>query len=235
VIVVARRRAGLSQQELGDRLGRPQSTIGRWETGAIDLGFDAVLEAVRACGEQLTIGLASADDSWVPLIFEQLQRTPTQRLAHVGGGDRVSVLDELADAGVRAIIVGETAGALHGWPLLLPPGPVDVVAHPDDRDALAGDARLRVLEEPPGTFGYRDLARSAQTLALDEGGPVQVAALVDLLRIALADRDPHAQTWALALDATLGETTRHAADAIAAPKRTPEQARHEADAWLASR
>jgi len=232
VIVVARRRAGLSQQELGDRLGRPQSTIGRWETGAIEPGFDAVLEAVRACGQQLTMGLASADDSWVPLIFDQLQRTPPQRLAHVGGGDRVAVLDELARAGARAIVVGETAGALHGWPLLLPPGPVDVVAHPDDRDALANDARVRVLDEPPGTFGYRDLARSAQQL---NGGPVQVAALVDLLRIALADNDPHAQTWALALDATLRETARHAAGAIAAPQRTPEQSRQEADAWLASR
>jgi transcriptional regulator with XRE-family HTH domain len=234
VIVVARRRAGLSQQELGDRLGRPQSTIGRWETGAIDPGFDAVVDAVRACGQQLTMGLASADDSWVPLIFEQLQRTPAQRLAHVGGGDRVAVLDELASASARAIIVGETAGALHGWPLLLPPGPVDVVAHPDDRAAVASDQRLRVLEEPPGTFGYRDLARSAQPLDLDDG-PVQVAALVDLLRIALTDHDPHAQTWALALDATLREMARHAAGAIAAPQRTPEQAREEADAWLASR
>jgi transcriptional regulator with XRE-family HTH domain len=231
---MARRRAGLSQQALGERLGRPQSTIGRWETGAIDPGFDAVLEAVRACGQQLTMGLASADDSWMPLIFEQLQRTPAQRLAHVDGGDRVAVLDELASAGGRAIIVGETAGALHGWPLLLPPGPVDVVAHPDDRNALPGDARLRVLDEPRGTFGYRDLARSARTLGVD-GGPVHVAALVDLLRIALADRDPHAQTWALALDATLRETARHAAGAIAAPKRTPEQARQEVEAWLANR
>lgn len=235
VIVMARRRAGLSQQELGDRLGRPQSTIGRWETGAIDPSFDAVMDAVRVCGLQLTMGLASADDSWVPLIFEQLQRTPAQRLAHVGGGDRVAVLDELASAGARAIVVGETAGALHGWPLLLPPGPVDVVAHPDEvLDELASDARLRVLEEPPGTFGYRDLTRSAQSLSVDDG-PVQVAALVDLLRVALTDRDPHAQTWALALDATLRETARHAADAIAAPQRTPEQARQEADAWLARR
>ena len=123
---------------------------------------------------------------------------------------------------------------MHGWPLLLPPGPVDVVAHPDDRDALASDPRLRVIEEPPGTFGYRDLARSAQPLDVD-AGPVQVASLVDLLRIALADRDPHAQTWALALDATLQETARHAADTTTAPTRTPEQARQEADAWLASR
>ena len=107
LIVVARRRAGLSQQQLADRLGRPQSTIGRWETGAIEPSFDAVLDAVRACGQQVTMGLASADDSWVPLIFEQLQRTPTQRLAHVGGGDRVAVLGELTDAGWRAIVVGD--------------------------------------------------------------------------------------------------------------------------------
>jgi hypothetical protein len=64
---------------------------------------------------------------------------------------------------------------------------------------------------------------------------VQVGALVDLLRIALSVRDPDAQTWALALDATLRETARHAAGAIAAPQRTPEQARQEADAWLSSR
>jgi transcriptional regulator with XRE-family HTH domain len=34
LIVIARKRAGISQRELAERLGRPQATIARWEAGA---------------------------------------------------------------------------------------------------------------------------------------------------------------------------------------------------------
>ena len=238
VIVIARRRAGLSQQDLGDRLGKPQSTIARWETGATEPKFDDVVGAVRACGLDLATGMAPADDSWVPLIYEQLHRTPADRVRHLGRDqlERMSALRDLAARSLRAIVVGETAGALHGGPLLLDPAAsVEVVVHPEDRGPAQHDSRLRVVERPAGTFGYGDLARSAQAVDID-GQSVQVAALVDLVRIALADTEPHSGTWALALDATLQETARQAdAGGGHAPERTSEQARHEVEAWLTRR
>jgi transcriptional regulator with XRE-family HTH domain len=233
LIVIARRKAGLSQQQLGERLGKPQSTIGRWETGATDPSFDDVAAAVRACGQQLTTGLATADDSWTPLIFEQLRRSPAERLRHVGGSARLDVLRELAASTVRLVVVGDTAGALHGLPLLLPDGGVhvDVVVHPDDRGAVFADPGIRVLEQPPGTTGFRDLARSAVAMAVGDTS-MQVASLVDLLRIALSAHDAHAGTWALALDATLQETARAA---VTPRERTPDEARREVAAWLTTR
>ena len=50
LLVEARRRAGLSQAEVARRISRKQSTVARWERGFMEPGFDAVIEALRACG-----------------------------------------------------------------------------------------------------------------------------------------------------------------------------------------
>jgi transcriptional regulator with XRE-family HTH domain len=49
----ARLRAGLSQGELGKRVGRPRTQIGRWEQDAVDPGFGTLRELLRACGFDL--------------------------------------------------------------------------------------------------------------------------------------------------------------------------------------
>jgi transcriptional regulator with XRE-family HTH domain len=78
----ARLRAGLSQAELGRRVGRPQSSIARWERGAVTPSFETLRELVRACGLELTFRLANYDDSYVLDIEELLDLTPGERLEH---------------------------------------------------------------------------------------------------------------------------------------------------------
>ncbi|HEY3830094.1 MAG TPA: helix-turn-helix transcriptional regulator [Solirubrobacteraceae bacterium] len=221
IIVIARRRAGLTQQELGGRLGTSQVTVARWESGATEPKFQTVQEVVAACQLDLTLGLATGDeDSWTALIHEQLGREPVERVSHLSRDrfDRVAALELVGAVGPRAIVVGEVAGALHGWPLILSDeGTLDLVVHPEDRGfaaetILAASAvpdRVRFLDAPPGTYGFADLARAATEVTVGEG-TVEVAGLVDLLRIALTDPAPYSQRFALALDATLQFAARGA-------------------------
>ena len=46
----ARIAAGLTQQALADRLGVPQSTVGRWEVGAMSPGVDWLPRIAEALG-----------------------------------------------------------------------------------------------------------------------------------------------------------------------------------------
>ncbi len=59
----ARRRAGLTQVELAERLGTTQSAIARLERGGTEPSYRRVDEAVRACGMELVPQLLGADDS----------------------------------------------------------------------------------------------------------------------------------------------------------------------------
>lgn len=83
LIVEARRRAGLTQRELADRLGTHQSVIARWETGRTRPDFDTVVEAIRACGLELEIALSPADDHDLTLIRREARFLPHQRLEHM--------------------------------------------------------------------------------------------------------------------------------------------------------
>jgi transcriptional regulator with XRE-family HTH domain len=78
----ARLRAGLTQAELGRRVGRPQSSIARWERGAVTPGFETLRELIRACGLELTFRFANYDDSYVPHIERYLELTPKERVDH---------------------------------------------------------------------------------------------------------------------------------------------------------
>jgi transcriptional regulator with XRE-family HTH domain len=242
IIVIARRRAGLTQQELGGRLGTSQVTVARWESGATEPKFQTVQEVVTACELDLTLGLATADEgSWTALIHEQFGREPAERVRHLSRDrfDRVAALELVGAVGLRAIVVGEVAGSLHGWPLILSDeGTLDLVLHPEDR-ALAAETvlaasaapdRVRLLDAPPGTYGFADLARAAIEVTVG-GSAVEVAGLVDLLRIALTDPAPYSQRFALALDATLQLT---AGDPSPTENKLPSlrERRACADAWL---
>jgi transcriptional regulator with XRE-family HTH domain len=53
----ARLRAGLTQDELGERTGRDRAVIARWEQGAVAPAMETVLELIRACGFDLSLDL----------------------------------------------------------------------------------------------------------------------------------------------------------------------------------
>jgi transcriptional regulator with XRE-family HTH domain len=76
----ARLRAGLTQAELGRRVHRSQSQIARWERGDVKPSLETLRELIRACGLELTLGLANYDDSYVPYIERLLKLTPQGRI-----------------------------------------------------------------------------------------------------------------------------------------------------------
>jgi transcriptional regulator with XRE-family HTH domain len=76
----ARLRAGLSQAELGRRVKRSQSQIARWERGEVKPSLETLRELVRACGLDLTLGLASYDDSYDEWIERYLALAPEKRI-----------------------------------------------------------------------------------------------------------------------------------------------------------
>ena len=77
----ARRRARLAQSELAHRLGVPQSTVARWETGRIEPSLANVVRAVRACDLELTFGIAPVDHELRALVDAHPKLTPAQRFA----------------------------------------------------------------------------------------------------------------------------------------------------------
>jgi transcriptional regulator with XRE-family HTH domain len=76
----ARLRAGLSQAELGRRVQRSQSQIARWERGDVKPSLETLRELIRACGFELTFGLANYDDSYDEWIERYLDLTPEERI-----------------------------------------------------------------------------------------------------------------------------------------------------------
>jgi len=92
----ARLRAGLTQKELGERAGRPQSQIARWESGRVEPSLETLRKLIHACGLELTYGLANYDDSYVPYIERLLELSPQARVE---------------DALEREAVFGEIRGA----------------------------------------------------------------------------------------------------------------------------
>ena len=77
----ARKRAGLTQTELAQRAGVPQSTVGRIESGARVPSTELVERLIRAAGFELRVGLGEPDPDTDSLFERTLRRTPRQRLA----------------------------------------------------------------------------------------------------------------------------------------------------------
>ncbi len=81
LIKEARLRAGLTQIELGARLGKAQSVIARWERDEVLPSLETVRDVVRACGLDLTFFVSKFDDSNVTIIDQHLRMTPAERFA----------------------------------------------------------------------------------------------------------------------------------------------------------
>ena len=81
-----RRRAGLTQAALAERLGTSQSVIARWETGAVSPSFETLRRVLRACGFELDVALVSHeegfDHDW-SLALQNLRLSPEERLDQI--------------------------------------------------------------------------------------------------------------------------------------------------------
>jgi transcriptional regulator with XRE-family HTH domain len=76
----ARLVAGLTQQELGQRVGRAAPHIARWERDAVDPGFETVRMLIRACGLDLSMELTAYDPSPDAELERNLRLTAAERL-----------------------------------------------------------------------------------------------------------------------------------------------------------
>src|ERR1700694_2181584 len=99
LLVEARRRAGISQAELGRRSGGPTSLIGGYERYEVIPSLERLRTLLRAAGFELSIRLAKVDASNHDqvLIERELRRTPAERLR-------------------RGLMVGRKLGALAAQP-----------------------------------------------------------------------------------------------------------------------
>jgi transcriptional regulator with XRE-family HTH domain len=80
VVRAARREAGLTQRELGERVGTTQSAVARWESGAETPRFDTLASLMRACGVEVDVSFRRHDDVDRSQIREHLALTPAERL-----------------------------------------------------------------------------------------------------------------------------------------------------------
>ena len=96
----ARRGAGITQAELGRRIGTTQSAIARLEAAGSNPRVKTLEAAIRACGRTLDISAPMAGDIDETLVARQLALTPTQRLR--GLEQMYREARSIAQAGARA-------------------------------------------------------------------------------------------------------------------------------------
>jgi transcriptional regulator with XRE-family HTH domain len=92
IIREARLKAGLTQTELAERLGRDRAQVARWETGGQQPSFENLRAVVEACGFELRLEIAEREDT--PVLDAELEQSllqaPQQRvralLDELGGG-----------------------------------------------------------------------------------------------------------------------------------------------------
>jgi transcriptional regulator with XRE-family HTH domain len=89
IIREARLKAGLTQTELAERLGRERAQVARWEIGGQEPSFENLRSVVEACGFSLRIEIAEREAS--PALDAELEtsvpQAPQQRVQ--------ALLDEL--------------------------------------------------------------------------------------------------------------------------------------------
>jgi transcriptional regulator with XRE-family HTH domain len=78
----ARLLAGLSQGELGVRVGKDRTQIARWERGAVEPSFETLRQLVRACGFELNVSISpeQVDEAGEKVIRRKLRLSPQDRL-----------------------------------------------------------------------------------------------------------------------------------------------------------
>ena len=76
----ARRRAGLTQQQVADRGAVSQSLVARIESGRVSPSFDRLLDLVRACGLDLDVRVVPLDEDAWSMVEQGARLSPDERL-----------------------------------------------------------------------------------------------------------------------------------------------------------
>jgi uncharacterized protein len=82
IIREARLKAGLTQSQLAERLGRERAQVARWEIGGQEPSFENVVAVVEACGFALNVEIgARVDDPALDAeLTESVLQAPQQRV-----------------------------------------------------------------------------------------------------------------------------------------------------------
>jgi transcriptional regulator with XRE-family HTH domain len=226
VIRIARDRAGLTQQQLAERSGRPRETIVRWEAGSQLPSLDAVSALVDQCELDLVLRLAKRDPSLGDSAAEQLALSPAARLKRLLSArdmnDAKRALRWLANAHVPMIVIGQVGAVLRGAPQR-PEGPqVEFVA----ADAVAMERALREAHLVPVDIEDRWRDADVREPWSLPGGGMLVAARN--LPGTAGYRDLRRSAGPIDLDAKTSVLVAHTRDLLRiadASPRTSEQAR----------
>jgi transcriptional regulator with XRE-family HTH domain len=82
IIREARLKAGLTQSELADRLGRERGQVARWEIGGQEPSFENLRAVVEACGFVLRAEIAEREETpdLDAELTESVPQAPQQRV-----------------------------------------------------------------------------------------------------------------------------------------------------------
>jgi transcriptional regulator with XRE-family HTH domain len=80
LVYLARRKAGLTQIELGERAGLAQNAIARIESCKVKTSFETIRDLVRACGFEPEVSFATGDTSYRRDIKRRLAASPAERV-----------------------------------------------------------------------------------------------------------------------------------------------------------
>jgi transcriptional regulator with XRE-family HTH domain len=95
LILAARRAAGLTQTELARRMGTGQSVIARWERGHRSPTYETILNALGACGFELSAAITRGVVSRRAAIERMLRLSPAERMELIAAeGRNMLELDE---------------------------------------------------------------------------------------------------------------------------------------------
>jgi transcriptional regulator with XRE-family HTH domain len=185
LLVQARRSAGFSQRELAARAGVAQQEIARYERGHVTPSLERLRALIAACGLELTVGVARADNSYDEQITAALALTPAERLQRAlrdaqplrsaraersrtpapAPADVLGVLRALQRADVQYVLSGELAEVVHGSPLLPVTGSVTIVPRVGQRERL--NAALAAAGGAPIAAPATSAIDAAARFALD--------------------------------------------------------------------
>lgn len=182
IIREARLKAGLTQSQLAERLGRERAQVARWEIGGQEPGFENVVAIVEACGfalnleiveqvrdlvldAELTDSLLQAPQQRVQTVLERLNGSLDMR----GPFDPYAILEALEGERIAYVVMGAFARVVHGSAETT--RGIDI--SPSNRDD-----DLRRLAAVIGRLGGRGLGRrpiTAERLAVGERTVIDTA------------------------------------------------------------
>jgi transcriptional regulator with XRE-family HTH domain len=243
----ARKRAGMTQQDLARAVGMPQPSIARIERGLVAPRITTLLAILEATGHRLAVEAADqpvdreAIRHRLGLAVPRRTRLALGRAAKEHRTSPVYILRRLRWFGVPFVLIGELAEVAHGAPTKV--GRVVEVCHAGTKDArerleaALGDlaatttkgssfrtdaGRLRLVTHTAAGDDHDLLMRNAVRMPIDSGVLVPVAALDDLIRIRRAGSAPKDRA-AEAMMRAIGEESALASIRGVVDQRSPRQ------------